>query len=440
MNRTTMGVALATTTILALSLAGCKKAKETPVSGDGQGGKAAAAAPTNRVDIPAAVRKNLGITFAKVETRNVARTLRVPGRFELLPTARREYRPAMPGRVELLVSQYQKVEAGTPLYRIDSPRWRELQDQIATAEASGEQAAARLASIAPVRESQRLRAESLTAGVAILNDRAVRMEELQASGAGTRKDLDEAKGALSKARAELAEVSERRAELDARERELRAESRSLGSRVELLVDSAASLTGITAAALRDRVQTNGGERPRWHTLSIVEVRAAVSGIVESIGVTNGSAVESGALVLSTVQPELIRFHAQGLQGDLGRLRDGLTARVVPPGVGSVDTLDSMEGTLQLGLGADPDDRTIDLLLTPTKLSTWARSGVSGYLEVILEGGTPDLAIPLSSVTRDGTRSIIFRRDPADPAHSRLGGPFAAVPLGESGVAWIKRLS
>ena len=162
------------------------------------------------------------------------------------------------------------------------------------------------------------------------------------------------------------------------------------------------------------MQTNGGERPRWHTLSIVEVRAAVSGIVESIGVTNGSAVESGALVLSTVQPELIRFHAQGLQGDLGRLRDGLTARVVPPGVGSVDTMDSMEGTLQLGLGADPDERTIDLLLTPTKLSTWARSGVSGYLEVILEGGTPDLAIPLSSVTRDGTRSIIFRRDPADP--------------------------
>lgn len=32
------------------------------------------------------------------------------------------------------------------------------------------------------------------------------------------------------------------------------------------------------------------------------------------------------------------------------------------------------------------------------------------------------------------------RDPRDPAHSRLGGPFAAVPLGESGVAWIRRLT
>jgi hypothetical protein len=49
-------------------------------------------APTNRVDIPASVRQNLGITFAKVEPRQVARTLRVPGRFELIPTARRDYR------------------------------------------------------------------------------------------------------------------------------------------------------------------------------------------------------------------------------------------------------------------------------------------------------------------------------------------------------------
>lgn len=31
-------------------------------------------------------------------------------------------------------------------------------------------------------------------------------------------------------------------------------------------------------------------------------------------------------------------------------------------------------------------------------------------------------------------------DPQDPQHMRLGGPFAIVPLGESGVAMIKRLS
>jgi hypothetical protein len=97
--------------VISLALLGCeKKADEAPAAE-----ASAASAPTNRVDINAAVRQNLGITFAKVESRSVARTLRVPGRFELLPTAKREYRAAASGTVELLVQQYQTVTAGTAL-------------------------------------------------------------------------------------------------------------------------------------------------------------------------------------------------------------------------------------------------------------------------------------------------------------------------------------
>ncbi|MGA1400090.1 MAG: hypothetical protein ACO38P_06855, partial [Phycisphaerales bacterium] len=43
-----------------------------------------AAGPTNRIDIPDAVRRNLGIEFARVEPRQVERTIRLPGRFELV--------------------------------------------------------------------------------------------------------------------------------------------------------------------------------------------------------------------------------------------------------------------------------------------------------------------------------------------------------------------
>ena len=86
--------------LLALAPIGCEKRSD-----DAPASQAADAtpAPTNRVDINSSVRQNLGITFAKVESRNVARTLRVPGRFELLPTAKREYRAAASGTVELLV-------------------------------------------------------------------------------------------------------------------------------------------------------------------------------------------------------------------------------------------------------------------------------------------------------------------------------------------------
>lgn len=59
--------------------------------GDGDGHDHASEAETkatgsDRVAIPAAVRSNLGISFVKVERRRVEQTLRVPGRFEYLPT------------------------------------------------------------------------------------------------------------------------------------------------------------------------------------------------------------------------------------------------------------------------------------------------------------------------------------------------------------------
>ncbi len=107
----------ATAALASVLLASCdKKAADAPKSA----GTPEPATPTNRVEIPAAVRQNLGITFARVESRNVARTLRVPGRFELLPTATREYRAAAAGTVEVLVRQYDRIEAGTPLYRLNS--------------------------------------------------------------------------------------------------------------------------------------------------------------------------------------------------------------------------------------------------------------------------------------------------------------------------------
>lgn len=57
-------------------------------------------------------------------------------------------------------------------------------------------------------------------------------------------------------------------------------------------------------------------------------------------------------------------------------------------------------------------------MTPTSdapLAPWVRAGVSAFLEVVVSGqGGETLAIPLACVARDGTQSIIFRRDPADP--------------------------
>ena len=88
------------------------------------------------IAIPESVRDNVGMTFAKVESRRVAKTLRVPGRFETPPRAHREYRTALAGRIELIARQYDKVKPGTPLYRLDSSEWRSLQKELLEAEAT----------------------------------------------------------------------------------------------------------------------------------------------------------------------------------------------------------------------------------------------------------------------------------------------------------------
>ncbi len=350
---------------------------------------AAAAAPTNRVDINDAVRRNLGVTFAKVETRNVARTLRVPGRFEPMPTARREYRAPLAGRVELLVAQYQRVEPGTPLYRVDAPAWRAIAEEIVATEA-------KVASMGPLRDAHRVHEKSLADKVELWKARLKQLEELRAAGGGSAAQFTEARATLNATQADLADVMEKDAALEAEDKQANAQLRALRSRRDALAAS------------------GGGEQPADAPFT---VRAVAAGVVESLEVTQGGLLAEGAAVLAIVQPELIRFRARALQGDLARLRDGLAVRIVAPSADASAAgtrAESIEGTLAIGIAADPDGRTIDLIVTPNatdKPAAWARAGVAASLEVTLEGGTPELAIPLAAVVRDGLAPVIFRRDP-----------------------------
>lgn len=350
----------------------------------------AATAPTNRVDIPSAVRQNLGVTFAKVERRNVSQTLRAPGRFELLPTARREYRAPLAGRVELLARQYQKVEQGTPLYRIDASAWRDLRELINATQA-------RVDSMPSLRDAHRRHEESLAEKVSLWKERLRQLEELRAAGGGTASQFTDAQATLNATEAELADVMEKDAELQFQQKQAEAELRSLRARLELLT--------------RNAQCSQGGEQTLPDTYTAC---AADSGVLESISITPGGLVDENGQILTVVQPDQIRFRARGLQSDIGRLRDGLPAQIAPPLGGSVPLQEVMRGVLQIGLAADADERTVDLIVKPETLAAWARAGVSAHLEITLAGGVEELAIPMSAVVRDGATPIFFRRDPANP--------------------------
>lgn len=331
--------------------------------------------PTNRVEIPSTVRNNLGITFAKVERRNVETTIRVAGFFELEPLARQEHRLLLPGQVEFAVNELDEVKPGAVLYRFRSPKWLELQSQIDLARASLEQAKTQYEAV-----SKRLEA---------LRAADFKNAELEAKAA-------EWKGELAKRDAEM--------------------QAALNSAVRLwnLHDSSGAGT-MRPADLLAEVEKDGERMPFYETISSIEVRATEAGFVESLAVTNGAFVEEATLVLTTVDPKRVRFRALGLQSDLARFVETSPVRIVPPQGSGADINESVAAHLHVGLSADPNQRTVTLLAHPAELRPWVRPGVSAFLEVVSDSsGGIVLAIPRSSVVKDGIVHVFFKRDPRDP--------------------------
>lgn len=395
----------------------------------------------NIVAIPAAVRSNLGISFIEVERRQIEQTLRVPGRFEYLPTARREYRTAVPGRVELLVEQFDRVEAGQPLYRLDSPAWRETQQQLADATAQIERLGARLDTFEPLFAAHQQHEDSLHESVTVWNERVEQLQSLREAGGGRVDELAQARASLASTRAELADVMEKKAELTADRQQTQADLRAAQARLDYLLDGASAIVSRSRSELADEVETSHGMEPQWATIAMIDITASEAGVVEMLGLTNGSWADEKTPVLTVVQPDRLRFRASGLQSDLGVLRDGLPARIVPPtptATGrAVPVTDSMTGTLSLGLAGDPNDRTLDVYVVPDELRPWARPGVSAQLEIVTDAAaSPELAIPLAAVQRDGLTPVVFRRNPQNPNEAvRM-----EADLGKDDGRWVALLS
>jgi cobalt-zinc-cadmium efflux system membrane fusion protein len=391
------------------------------------------------IEIPPAVRANLGISFVEAQMRWIEQTIRVPGRFEYLPTARREYRTAIPGRVELKVEQFERVEAGRTLYEIDSPAWRDLQQSIAEATARIASLAGRLETFAPLEAAHRAHERSLLESIEVWEQRVAQLEAVREAGGGRTEDLAGARAALASTRAELAKVQETEAELTADRTQMQADLVSARDRRAFLLESAASLVGVDASSLDETGDETGDGtgRPRWATINAIAVRATESGVVESLGLTNGSWADETAAVVTVVRPDRLRFRASGLQSDMGVLRDGLAARIVSPAPTNdrrgVPLDQAMAGTLRVGLAGDADDRTLELFVTPDTLLDWARPGVSAQLEIVTdETAEPVLAVPLAAVQRDGLRPVLFRRAPDDPDEAERIEPV----LGPDDGRWV----
>ncbi|MEE2753966.1 MAG: hypothetical protein VX910_08295 [Candidatus Latescibacterota bacterium] len=360
---------LAKSALLLLMLTGCDRDESSPHSE-----ATSEETPSNRVEIPATVRNNLGITFAKVERRKLASTIRLPGTFELQPLARHEYRIILPGVIEYAVDHLSSVEPGTILYKFRSAKWLELQARIQLTKAALDQAISKL--------------HAAESRVNALKQADFKRADLEEQVANLRADV-------AKSEADLLEATNHAA-------------RTLNL-------CSASEYKLTADDLLASVERNGTTLPFYETIEEIQVHAKEPGIVETLAVTDGVFAEETTLVITTVNPDMLRFRALGLQSDLHKFETGAEVRIVQPQSEETNINEAINAVLKVGLEADPDRRTITLFANPTESSPWIRPGVSAFMEIAIDSSSGFvLAIPRSAVVKDGITHIFFKRDPRDP--------------------------
>lgn len=370
-----------------------------------------AAKVSNRIDIPPAVRQSLGMTFAKAELRPVERTLRIAGAFELEPDARREYRALVSGRVEPAVAELAAVRKGDLLFTVDSPAWRELQGKLAESEAAVARARAIVDSNGPLHEAHEAHAGNLRAALEQWESRIRQLEEVRAAGGGVSQALADAQVAAATLRSQLAEIREKDVTMESDRRSSEATLAEAEAMHELLVDAAASILGVS----RDDATAMNGGVPRWRAARAIEVRATSEGQLATLAVAPGQWVEEGALLGTAVRPERLRFRMPLLAGDLGRVRDGLSARLVPGEAAPAAYANAGEGSLRLAPGVAAGERTVDGVISLAAPVAWARPGLAGFAEILLDGPSePELAIPRRAVVSDNSVPVLFRRDPTNP--------------------------
>lgn len=366
------------------------------------------------VAVPSDVRQNLGITFATVERRPVQNNLRVPGAFELMPNARHEYRAPMAGHIQADVKQFDAVNKGDFLFSLDSPEWRRIQHE--AVEAEGE---------IKIAEAALKVAES-------------RLHETQASVANMKKRLEN----LASAQVRNADLEAEAATLEGTLLRLQAEidaaTAALVEANEHYLSRLRTLSSITTFSIEELLKPSTDNSPGWREIDALEVRAEEAGVIETVAVNQGGWRETGELVVLTLDPAALRFHAEAPQSELMKLKDGMPCRITPPQGGGVNFQDTVLGTIQIGLTAHADERTISLYVHPESIAPWAKAGVSAYLEIALENSAAELAIPVASLVQDGLDTLFFRRHPTDkdrvlPVKADLGASDGKWVVVRSGV-------
>ena len=379
---------------------------------------------TAGIALPAVVRDHLGVTFAKAEYRVVQGVLRIPGRFAAEPGARHIYQVPLAGRIEVLVAPYQRVEVGTPLYRLTASSWHDLQRDLAVATSALERATERLAAAAA-------QVEAASAALATWQERVASLQRLATQVGGQATAVAEAQERASEMLLLHADARTRwfEAQREAHGVDGAAEGGLAAIRLRQLLAEASAITGLTSDELAAVVVG----RPRWQSVEAPVISAQAAGIVEGEVATSGSWLPVHAAVLTVTDPAGVHLRASALQGDVSKLRPGQSARIV--GADPQDPLQVL-ATLVLAPVVDPHERTVGVIARPQPgavLPPSIRPGLVAVLEVVIAGSAEEeLAIPRAATIRNGLDVILFRRHRSNPDVVEM----LSADLGASDDRWV----
>jgi hypothetical protein len=382
--------------LISLSLTvGCKPKEPPPKTGaEGDSHSSQPSTAPGRIDIPPSVRQNLGITFATAQPRSIASTRRLPGTFELLPTARRNYRAPLPGIIQPLVNHLDAVQVGTPIATLRSSQWRDLHSQLTSLEA-------KLQSMGPLREAHRVHERALADRVTLWQERIAALTQLRSAGGGSATELTQARDTLNDTQAQLADVMEKDAQLAAEESQAKSDvTATLTRRTHLL-----AATGLPPSAEVNVAEPAG----------LLTIYATASGIVEVLHTQHGELLDEHDPIITTVDPTALRFTGSALQTDLRNITTGLSATISPPS-GFTGSALPIDGTITIAPVAQHSTGTVQVYITFNAAPPpWAVPGLLAFATVTLKDGTSsELSIPRTAVVRDGLESVFFRRDPNNP--------------------------
>ena len=144
---------------------------------------------------------------------------------------------------------------------------------------------------------------------------------------------------------------------------------------------------------------------------MVELRAVADATIDNVPLASGAWAEPGELVARATDRKQLRFRARGLQSDLARLSDGLSASAIPA-TGSTGSA-PVAGRLLLGASADP-----------TRIAAFGFSA-GGFTVLTAVGAKPDLSriAPHCAATPEFACQVL------EAAHSPLrSGTVAPIDL------------